>query len=180
MMNRRIPPWLDPKIKSHVPILRCLERFGTDVPDFRFNEITLADFAIGSESAVGLSRFVASKDSLAYAKLMKAALDKSLQAKLLVDLGTGSAIPLISAFKNSLSNARGLGIDIDEEALGIARDNIKSVGLQDRIDLRFESFESLLDRMVLDSIQPKIIASNPPYLPCPGTPEGNLIPVHGG
>lgn len=79
----------------------------------------------------------------------------------IVDVGTGSgAIAL--ALASELPHARLLGIDIDAEALALARENAAALGLEDRV--RFMHGD-LLAPLRDHPRPPHIIVSNPPYVP---------------
>jgi len=75
----------------------------------------------------------------------------------LLDLGTGSGCLLVALLKE-FPNATGLGIDVSEKALAVARRNIARHGLAERAELRAgnwgEGFDGPFD----------LIVSNPPYI----------------
>lgn len=79
----------------------------------------------------------------------------------IVDLGTGSGAIAVS-LAHYLPEARVLGIDISEEALQVARVNIRNHGLTDRVKvIRGDLLEPLL-RMRKHNVD--IVVSNPPYI----------------
>lgn len=81
------------------------------------------------------------------------------EAKLaMLDLGTGTGC-LLLALLNEYKNARGIGVDIREDTLGVARDNAKELGL----DVRASFMHSHWGRQVQGTFD--IIISNPPYIP---------------
>lgn len=76
----------------------------------------------------------------------------------IADIGTGSGCILLSLLRE-YPDATGVGIDISEAALSIARRNARSLGLSGRVEFRlsnwFDALESGFD----------VIVSNPPYIP---------------
>jgi release factor glutamine methyltransferase len=76
----------------------------------------------------------------------------------ILDLGTGTGAILIALLR-ALPGARGLGVDISAEALGVAERNIAAHGVAARARLHrgswFEGVEGRFD----------LIVSNPPYIP---------------
>jgi ribosomal protein L11 methyltransferase len=61
-----------------------------------------------------------------------------LQGRWVLDVGTGSGILAIAAVK--LGAARGVGVDIDQDALAATRDNLERNGIAERIELRLVDF----------------------------------------
>lgn len=80
------------------------------------------------------------------------------QAFSLADLGVGSGAILLSVLSERPA-ARGLGTDISEEALAVARDNAANLGLAGRAAFLRTSWGSGLADASFD-----IVASNPPYI----------------
>ena len=80
------------------------------------------------------------------------------QAFSMADLGTGSGAILLSVLSERPA-ARGVGTDISEEALAVARDNAAGLGIEGRVALLRTSWGSGLADRGFD-----IIASNPPYI----------------
>jgi release factor glutamine methyltransferase len=76
----------------------------------------------------------------------------------LADFGTGSGAILL-ALLAELPGATGIGIDISESALAIARENAQRHELADRADFRAGHWADGLDDDSLD-----IAVSNPPYI----------------
>jgi release factor glutamine methyltransferase len=75
----------------------------------------------------------------------------------LVDLGTGTGCLLISLL-TEYKNAKGIGVDISDEALAIARNNAEINNVERRANfLESHWFKELQDRFDL-------IVSNPPYI----------------
>lgn len=75
----------------------------------------------------------------------------------ILDLGTGSGCLLLTLLAE-MPGARGVGVDISEPALRIARENAAAIGVEDRAALgRSDWFGDVADRFDL-------IVSNPPYL----------------
>jgi release factor glutamine methyltransferase len=75
-----------------------------------------------------------------------------------LDLGVGSGAILLSILAERPA-ARGLGIDISEEALAVARDNAASLGLDRRLALMRSDWTTLLGEATFD-----LVVSNPPYI----------------
>ena len=87
--------------------------------------------------------------------LVKAALEQPFVRML--DLGTGSGAILLSCLK-FMPVAQGIGIDISPEALEVATENAKTLGLSKRCRLvQSDWFEQVSGRFDL-------ITSNPPYI----------------
>lgn len=76
----------------------------------------------------------------------------------MADLGTGSGAILLSVLSERPA-ARGIGTDISEEALAVARDNAANLGLASRTAFLRTSWGSGLHDGSFD-----VIASNPPYI----------------
>jgi release factor glutamine methyltransferase len=76
----------------------------------------------------------------------------------ILDLGTGSGAILL-ALLSSLPIAHGLGVDISEKALTVARENAERNGLADRALFQTGDWATGLEG------QFDIIVSNPPYIP---------------
>ncbi|ESQ92961.1 N5-glutamine S-adenosyl-L-methionine-dependent methyltransferase [Asticcacaulis sp. AC460] len=76
----------------------------------------------------------------------------------MADLGIGSGAILLSVLAERPA-ARGLGTDISEEALAVARDNAANLGLDSRAAFLRTSWGSGLADASFD-----IVASNPPYI----------------
>lgn len=75
----------------------------------------------------------------------------------ILDLGTGTGCLLIAVL-SELPQARGLGIDLSQEACDTARGNAALNGLSDRAQFRQGSWTEGLDRRF------DLILSNPPYI----------------
>ena len=84
-----------------------------------------------------------------------------------VEVGVGSGIVSIILAKQ-FPNAKFIAVDISEDALAIAKINIKKFGLEKRIELRLGS--------LLDGVNEKIdyLVSNPPYIEDATPLESNL------
>jgi len=76
----------------------------------------------------------------------------------MADLGVGSGAILLSVLSERPA-ARGVGTDISEEALAVARDNAAGLGLDSRAAFLRTSWGSGLADSSFD-----IVASNPPYI----------------
>ena len=83
------------------------------------------------------------------------------------EVGVGSGIISI-VLAQHLSNAKFIAVDISQDALKIARENIKRFGLEERIELRLGS--------LLEPVSEKIdfLVSNPPYIANDAELESNL------
>lgn len=80
------------------------------------------------------------------------------QAFSMADLGTGSGAILLSVLSERPA-ARGVGTDISEDALAVARDNAAGLGIENRAALLRTSWGNGLGDSGFD-----IVASNPPYI----------------
>ena len=76
----------------------------------------------------------------------------------IADLGTGSGCLLLSILSER-PGAEGVGVDISESALSIARENAQRFGLAARANFNRGDWESRLDGTF------DIVVSNPPYIP---------------
>jgi release factor glutamine methyltransferase len=75
-----------------------------------------------------------------------------------LDLGVGSGAIALSILAER-PNARGLGIDVSEDALAVARDNAANLGLSGRLALLRGDWTAGLDAASFD-----LVVSNPPYI----------------
>jgi release factor glutamine methyltransferase len=76
----------------------------------------------------------------------------------LLDLGVGSGAILLAILAERPA-ARGLGIDVSEEAVAVARDNAASLGLEGRAAFLRGDWTALLEDAGFD-----LVVSNPPYI----------------
>ena len=88
--------------------------------------------------------------------LVVEALKESCQNVL--DLGTGSGCILLSLLAKNLS-AQGLGVDISEAAIAVARKNAKNLHLQNRANFSLSNWFSNVEKQKFD-----LIVANPPYI----------------
>jgi release factor glutamine methyltransferase len=77
----------------------------------------------------------------------------------LLDLGVGSGAILLSILAER-PRAKGLGVDVSEEALAVARDNAAQLGLERRTALLRSDWTAGLADSSFD-----LVVSNPPYIP---------------
>lgn len=75
-----------------------------------------------------------------------------------LDLGVGSGAILLAILAERPA-AKGLGIDVSEAALAVARDNAASLGLERRVALLRGDWTAGLDEKGFD-----LVVSNPPYI----------------
>ena len=75
-----------------------------------------------------------------------------------LDLGTGSGCLLLAILANA-PTASGIGVDIQEAAAEMARQNAERLGLASRADFQVRSWDDGLDG------QFDLVISNPPYIP---------------
>ena len=75
-----------------------------------------------------------------------------------LDLGVGSGAILLALLAERPA-AKGLGIDVSEEALAVARDNAASLGLANRVALLRGDWTAGLQGDAFD-----LVVSNPPYI----------------
>jgi len=76
-----------------------------------------------------------------------------------LDLGVGSGA-IILAILAERPAAKGLGIDVSEEALAVARENAANLGLEGRLALLRGDWTAGLGEATFD-----VVVSNPPYIP---------------
>jgi release factor glutamine methyltransferase len=76
-----------------------------------------------------------------------------------LDLGVGSGAILLAILAER-PGARGLGVDVSEEALAVARENAANLGLASRAALLRGDWTAGLDGDGFD-----LVVSNPPYIP---------------
>ncbi|MCF8468654.1 MAG: peptide chain release factor N(5)-glutamine methyltransferase [Sneathiella sp.] len=76
----------------------------------------------------------------------------------ILDLGTGSGCLLLSLL-SELPEATGVGVDVSEKALAIARRNAERLGLAQRAEFRHGRWHDGLEECF------DIVISNPPYIP---------------
>ena len=76
----------------------------------------------------------------------------------ILDLGVGSGAILLALLADRPA-AKGLGIDVSEEALAVARDNAAALGLANRVALLRGDWTAGLDSGQFD-----LVVSNPPYI----------------
>jgi release factor glutamine methyltransferase len=75
-----------------------------------------------------------------------------------LDLGVGSGAIVLSILAER-PQAKGLGVDVSEEALAVARDNAANLGLATRLALLRSDWTAGLDEASFD-----LVVSNPPYI----------------
>lgn len=83
--------------------------------------------------------------------------DKNAPLKL-IDFGTGSGC-LLLALLSELPNATGVGVDISDKALGVAKLNAQNLGFEERCDFIQSDWGDKISQKA------DIIMSNPPYIP---------------
>lgn len=76
----------------------------------------------------------------------------------ILDLGVGSGAILLALLAERPA-AKGLGVDVSEEALAVARDNAASLGLANRAAFLRGDWTAGLDSAAFD-----LVVSNPPYI----------------
>lgn len=76
----------------------------------------------------------------------------------ILDLGTGTGCLLLSVL-NERPKAHGVGIDISPEAVAVATENAKALGLSDRVAIREGNWAHEVGKGF------NVIISNPPYIP---------------
>lgn len=76
----------------------------------------------------------------------------------ILDLGIGSGAILLALLAERPA-AKGLGVDVSEEALAVARDNAASLGLANRVALLRGDWTAGLEDASFD-----LVVSNPPYI----------------
>ena len=81
------------------------------------------------------------------------------QAFTVLDLGVGSGAILLAILAERPA-ARGLGVDVSEEALAVARENAANLDLNSRVALLRSDWAAGLGEGTFD-----LVVSNPPYIP---------------
>ena len=82
----------------------------------------------------------------------------------ILDLGTGSGCIIITLLKE-IQGSTGVGLDISQAALEVAKANKERHGLEDRLELfQGSMFDIDSKNRVLDSLAFDVIVSNPPYI----------------
>jgi len=76
-----------------------------------------------------------------------------------LDLGVGSGAILL-AILTERPNAAGVGVDVSEDALSIARENADTLGLASRVEMRRGDWTTGLESGGFD-----LVVANPPYIP---------------
>lgn len=100
-------------------------------------------------------------ETLVYAVISDCA---SNNTRRILDLGTGTGCIICSLVKN-IPNMSGVAVDISRRALRVARKNIISLELQEKIKTIHGSFTN--PRLTSEKFD--IIVSNPPYIACDDT-----------
>ena len=91
--------------------------------------------------------------------LVEAALEGTSETGRILDLGTGSGCVLLS-FLRERPGWTGVGVDVSETALGVARENAGALGVADRVELRQGDLFGPVRGERFDRV-----VSNPPYIP---------------
>lgn len=90
--------------------------------------------------------------------LVESVLSRRGHAKNILDLGTGSGCLLLSILGDA-PELTGVGIDISEGAIDVARENAKRLGLAARASFAATGWETYSPKNLFD-----IVISNPPYI----------------
>jgi len=108
--------------------------------------------------SVGPGVLIPRPDTETVLDVVLGAFDEQRRFKLL-DLGVGSGAILMAVLAER-PHASGLGVDISEEALAVARENAANLGLEERAALlRGDWTEGLADESF------DLVVANPPYIP---------------
>ena len=84
----------------------------------------------------------------------------------MLDLCTGSGC-IAAAIAHNVKEAVVVAIDISPEAVAIARENLKGLGLADRVTVEQGDLFAPLDRLA-DRQPYHLLVANPPYIPTAG------------
>lgn len=82
----------------------------------------------------------------------------------ILDLGVGSGA-LMCALLSEFANARGVGVDISNDAAAVAHANLAACGLSKRVEVRAGDWTTDIEGPF------DLIVSNPPYIPTAGLPR---------
>lgn len=78
----------------------------------------------------------------------------------ILDLGTGSGCILLSLLKER-PKANGVGVDVSEKALAVAKENAKNLGLENQVSFINKSWQ---EKGFVTGLF-EMVVSNPPYIP---------------
>jgi len=139
--GQRIENFLRRRVKTREPVSRILGRREFWSLDFRVTPAVL-DPRPDSETLIETALAAISDPDATFAVL---------------DLGTGSGC-LMLAVLHERPNAVGLGTDISEQALAVARGNADRLGLGDRVEFRRSDWGSEISEAF------DLVLCNPPYI----------------
>lgn len=156
------PNWLAGNRKNEKRINSFLHDNHAIIEDYRKEEVTFSHFFPKNPVQEGrFSEFIAPRDSFFYSNLLIEALTRYPKAQSLIDLGTGSAIPLISALVRTNASTQTLAIDRDREVLATAKSNLSLFGLSSQVTLREQTFEDFFKQSDSGQFIDAILGCNP-------------------
>ena len=110
----------------------------------------------------------ASESALAHARLPGSAADISHNAMRIADLTTGSGLVGLHLLRIEKGSTL-MALDVDPAAVKTARENAKTLGLQERAKFECKDLWSASISETLAGYAPHLITCNPPYVPEPET-----------
>ena len=161
-----------------------------DLTNAVIDDIKFSEDSDSTEFNPTLSLFNSKDDTMLYGKLLAAALERDAhqdQPLVLIDLGCGSCIPSLMALtRTKRRNVHVIGVDVDQSALDVSRQNAQKYGFDEQYTLVLKPMAEFLDGFKFESAKRYLVCTNPPYI---ATPDLSLaqtddarhwLPVDGG
>ncbi|ETZ04455.1 N5-glutamine methyltransferase family protein [Holospora undulata] len=144
-LHAELDKWVQEFITKHKPLSRSTQRRFFWNQWFALNEFTL-DPRPETEGIVSLI------------------LNRKTEVNTVLDLGTGSGCILLS-FLEAFPKAKGLGVDIQSDALKVAHQNAFQLGIGHRVQWICSNWYTNLETNAIKKNSFDLIVSNPPYIP---------------